>query len=43
MDDGESTSQSSVFPLLRENVHLLKETSEAQLEYVMKFMSQNRC
>jgi hypothetical protein len=35
---GESTSQNSVVPLLRENVHFLKESSGAQLDYMTKCM-----
>jgi hypothetical protein len=34
-----SASQSSVLPILRENVHLLKGSSEAQLDYMTKHMS----
>jgi hypothetical protein len=32
----ESMSQSTIFPLVRENVHLLKENSGAQLDYVTR-------
>jgi hypothetical protein len=40
---GESTFQSSVVPLLRENVPLLKGKSGAQLQYMTKCMSQHGC
>jgi hypothetical protein len=38
-----STSQTSIVPLLRENVSFLKGRSGAQLEYMTKCMSLNRC
>jgi hypothetical protein len=43
-EDRESpTSQTCVISLMRENVCFLKGDSGAQLEYVMKCMSQNKC